>query len=197
MKNKIIVLFLFFVVGPLAAQSKTNLEQILGLINKSVVKIDSAVHSTKVAAVTVTSSPNLEILKPKVLEKFSGNGYQLKLESSAGDVKVFYTILNCGVEYSDIRKNGLFGSTIMDRNVTLKGSSIITLSDGSIKPVEINENVKDVINVDDVKMIEDASLPFTQAQIPQIPFFSNLLEPIIVVGTLVATVILLFTIRSK
>jgi len=197
LKSKIIILILFFVGNKIYAQPKTNLEQIIGLINNSVVKIDSTFHAAKSVDLNVVTSPNLEVLKPKVFEKFSEIGYQLKTEAVSGVSKITYTILNCGIEYSDIRKDGLFGSTILDRNVSLKGSAIVTLSDGSIKPVEIKEKVSDVLNADDIKMIEDVSLPFTQAQIPQIPFFSNLLEPIVVVGTLVATVILLFTVRSK
>lgn len=188
---------MLFVSTQLVAQTKVNLEQIIGLIDKSVMKIDSTVHSTKIAAVTVTCSPNLEILKAKVFEKFSEIGYQLKSEVATGDLMIFYTILNCGVEYSDTRKDGLFGSMIIDRNVFLKGSASITLNTGSVRPIELNESVKDVVTTEEVKMLEDSSLLFTQAQIPQIPFFSNLLEPIIVVGTLVTTVILLFTVRGK
>ncbi len=167
------------------------------LIDKSVVKLDSLLNSSKTISLDVISSPGLEILKPRVFVKFSGLGYNVKSKAENGAIKISYNIVNCKTEYSDLRKDGWFGSTILDRKISVNVSSIITFADGSIKPVEFTESITDIVKTDDIKMIEDASLTFTQSQIPQIPFFQNLLEPVIVVGALITTVILLFTIRGK
>lgn len=159
--------------------------------------MDSVLNSAKTISLDVICAPSLEILKPRVFSKISELGYNLKSSAEIGVQKVSYTLVNCKTEYSNIRKDGWFGSTILDRKTSVNISVIITFADGSVKPVEISNSTDDIVGTDDIKMIEDGSLAFTQSQIPQIPFFSNLLEPVIVVGTLITTVILLFTIRGK
>jgi hypothetical protein len=196
--QRIIIILTFLIAGRiLVAQTKTNLEQITGLIEKSVAKIDSVYHLPEEFSLEVIVSPQMEILKNKVWENFSSNGRKLYSDVKQKRMKISYSLLNAAVAYNEIHKDGLFGNMLCDREVLLTGAIVITNPDGIIKTLTLNELNKDIVNTAEVKSLETASLPFTQSQIPEPSFFSNLVEPALVIGTLIGTVILLFTVRGK
>jgi len=84
---------------------------------------------------------------------------------------------------------------LQTKNDTLQKQ--ITNKDKTIKSFELNEIKKDTVNLSDLSEIENQNLPFTKGKVPSQPFFTGFWEPIIAVSTLILTVILLFTIRSK
>lgn len=77
------------------------------------------------------------------------------------------------------------------------GSYLIVKSNNMIQPFEYAAAKTDTIKLEEISALENQTLPFTQAKIPAQPLLTSLLEPIIVVGTLIVTVILLFTVRGK
>ncbi len=139
----------------------------------------------------------LELLKPKVLAAFSNRGYRMKNENSVDATKVTYSLNQVKVEYANAEKDGFFGEVVAERVVSLNGIVSIISSDGLLKTFDVNESAKDTIIVDEIKNYEDSTVSFTQGKKPEVSFFSNLLEPVLVVGTLVTTIILLFTVRGK
>lgn len=198
MKKTFIIFFALFVVPVfVAAQTKTNLEKFFSLIDNSVVKASDGVAKTDVLSLSVTGPASLELLKPKVSESFSKLGFKIKNENSADAAKVTYALNQAKVEYANAEKDGFFGDVVAERIVTLSGIVSVSSPDGSIKSFEVNESAKDTIVVDEIKNIEDPTVPFTQGKKPGVSFFSNLLESVLVVGTLVTTIILLFTVRGK
>jgi uncharacterized protein involved in outer membrane biogenesis len=198
LKKTFIIFFALFVVPVLVtAQTKTNLEKFFQLIDNSVAKASDGIVKTDVLSLSVTGSASLELLKPKVTESFSRLGYKIKNENSADAAKVTYALNQVKVEYANAEKDGFFGDVVAKRIVTLSGIVSVSSPDGSIKSFEVNESAKDTIAVDEIKNFEDSTVPFTQGNKPEVSFFSNLLEPVLVVGTLVTTIILLFTVRGK
>lgn len=197
--KKTFIIFFALVVAPvfLTAQSKTNLEKFFQLIDNSVVKVGEVVGKTENVALSVTSPASLELLKPKVLAAFSNRGYKMKNENSVDATKVTYSLNQVKVEYANAEKDGFFGEVVAERVVSLNGIVSIISSDGLLKTFNVNESAKDTIIVDEIKNFEDPTVPFTQGKKPEVSFFSNLLEPVLVVGTLVTTIILLFTVRGK
>ena len=117
----------------LLAQTKTNLEQIFGLIEKSVTKIDSVYNLPGEFSLEVITSPQMEILKNIVWQKFSSNGKKLTTDAKPKGIKISYSLLNASVMYSELSKDGLFGDMLCDREVLLYGSVVIKYSDGSVK----------------------------------------------------------------
>ncbi len=194
---RLLVLFLFISFTQSFAQTKNNLDKIFGLIDRSVIKIDSVIAEEKTIVLIVSAPPALEILNSRIFHSFAERGVNLKSENRAGNYKIHYTLLNSKVDYKNARKDGFFGDVLIDRIVMLNSSAIITKPDGAILSIPFDQSEIDTITLDEIGALENQSLPFTQSQIPQVPLFSNLFEPIIVVGTLILTVILLFTVRSK
>jgi len=178
-------------------QSQSNLTIIHNLIHKSALKADSLNAHKKVIYLSVNTPYSLEILKPVIINSFTDIGYTLKSSKSEADVEVNYILSSVKAEYTSAFLDGFFGSTRLERNISTDYSLIITNKDGNIKSFELNEIQKDTVNLSDLSEIENQNLPFTQSKVPSQPFLTGFWEPIIAVGTLILTVILLFTIRSK
>lgn len=177
------------------AQTETNLDLIYKLIDKSLVGLDSAIGEKSIALSITTPQP-LEILKPKIMKSFSDAGYILKPIGDSG-ILLNYNLIYAKVEYKNSFTNGLFSGALIEREISINGMLTVVSSNKVGNPVEFTKSATDTIQVDDIAKIENQSLPFTQAQIPSMPLLSNLWEPIVVVGTLIVTVILLFSVRSK
>lgn len=199
MKTKLLIITCLFLLqnSLLNAQPKNNLDQISLLINKSLARADSLLGGKQTINLSVTTAQQLEILKPSILKIFSDNGYQLKTSEAESGISVNYSILSANVEYKNSYSKGLFGDIALEREVTLKGSLTISRLNKIIQPIEFSEIIADTVNLDEIETLENKSLPFTQGQIPSLPLLSTFWEPIAVVGTLILTVILLFTVRGK
>jgi hypothetical protein len=181
----------------LNAQTESNIDVVYKLIERSVIKADSLLEGKQSINLSVTTALPLEILKTKVIQSFGNHGYLLKTSGNESVVQVNYTINSASVGYNNSFSDGLFGGIGLERKIMLNGSFTIVNSDQIIKPVEFTESVSDTIKLDEISTIENKSIPFTQGKIPSQPLLSSFWEPILVVGTLIVTVILLFTVRSK
>jgi hypothetical protein len=167
------------------------------MIHKSAVKADSLNAHKKTIYLSVNTPHSLEMLKPVIINSFTDLGCTLKSSKSEADIEVDYILSSVRVEYTSAFLEGFFGSTQLERNISADYSLIITNKDGNIKSFELNKIQKDTVNLSDLSEIENQNLPFTQSKVPSQPFLAGFWEPIIAVGTLILTVILLFTIRSK
>lgn len=178
------------------SQSKTNLEFTFNIIEKTVARVDSLiVEGDKKFNFTFRSPESYSFLKSRVADSFIKKGFELK-DSESLQKKIDYAIENIKVEYTNPFKEQFFGSIFVEREISIIGTALISNS-GEISSVQLNQTLKDTIAIDRINNIEEKGIPFTTGTLPEIPLFSNLLEPIIVVGTLIVTIILFFTVRSK
>lgn len=196
MKRIFLVFFLLIISNsPVLLQQKTNLDIAYQLISNSISKIDSfVVNREKISNFSYTSPDSYNFLKSKVADNLLKSGY--KFDGSGSNTSLEYSIHNIKVEYTEPFKYGFFGELMVKRNVIFEGIALFTGPDGVVS-IRLNESLIDSVELGRIAEIEDQSIPFTRGTIPEIPLFSNLLEPIIVVGTLIVTIILFFTVRSK
>jgi hypothetical protein len=181
----------------LNAQPKTNLEVMHDLIERTVVKSGLLIGDGKKIGLSVATSQPLEIVKPAILKTFSGLGFIFAAKDLVPDAAVSYTLISSSVEYKNSFSEGFFGSLEMERAVQVRCSVTISKKGLTQPPVEFIETALDTIKLNEVSAVEDRSIPFSQAPIPSQPLISTFWEPILIVGTLIGTVILLFTVRSK
>jgi hypothetical protein len=179
------------------AQTKTNLEVIDKLIDRSVSKADSILNSKQTINFLFTSSPVLEVLKPKIFQTFNEHGYTLTSTTNESNNAVNYTATSVKVEYQNPFSNGLFSSLLLEREISFNYSLTVTGADKTIRSFSYTANQIDTVKLDEISGLEDKTLQFTQSSIPSTPLLTNLWEPIIVIGTLIVTIVLLFSIRSK
>ena len=199
MKIKLLINISLFLALNLCidAQTLNNLDRINILIGHSIEKSDSLTGGEKSINLTYTSSQPLEILKPKIIQLFNERGYILNTSGAKSGISLNYNLLSVSVGYMNSSSDGFFGGVMLERQIKVAGSLIVTRSDKISKPFEFTETTTDTVNLDQISTLENKSLPFTQGQIPSQPLLSTFWEPILVVGTLIVTVILLFTVRSK
>ena len=102
------------------------------------------------------------------------------------------------VDYENIRRQGFLGSKIIDRIVTIVVSAkMVDLQKGDILFARDFEKAsRDTIQLSDVERVENPSLPLTRGVVPGEGFFSNLAEPLVMLGAIGVAVYLLFTVRS-
>jgi len=192
----ILILYLLISVSSFA-QTKTNLDVIYKLIDRSVSRADSILNSKQTINLSFTSSSILEVLKPKIFQTFNEHGYALTSSTTESNSTVNYTATSLKVEYKNPFSAGLFGGLLSEREISFNYSLTITGTDKTIKSFSYIENQIDTVKLDEISGLENKTLPFTQAPIPSTPLLTNLWEPIIVIGTLIVTIVLLFSIRSK
>lgn len=178
------------------AQTKTNLEKIDSLISQSVNQIDLLTNPNEEVFLEINTPASFEILKGEIISEFSKN---YKLINSKENVKreINYFLENIDIDYSNLQKESFFGSFVVERTIKLSGNITIRDERNFIKTIPINNITNDKVYLDEIRLLENSSLPFTQSEIPAVPLLSNLFEPIVVVGTLIVTTILLFIVRSK
>lgn len=197
--KKLFVTYCVLILSPafLWGQVKSNLENYFQLIDNSVAKVSPTLPKDASVVLTVSGPVSLELLKSKVFESFSKHGYKVTGEIAPQTYKAVYTFHQTSVEYINAEKESFFGNVVAERVMNLKGNILLTTPENQVKTFGVDESQKDTVSVDEIKSLEDSTVPFTQGKMPETPFFSNLLEPVLVVGTLITTIILLFTVRGK
>lgn len=199
MKTKLFLpLYIIFSFAiSLSAQTFSNLDVIYSLINKSVSKADSLLGGKQTIYLSIITPQMLEVLKPNIIQAFNQQGYILKSSENEAAKSVIYTLTSAKVVYKNSFSDGLFGGLSLEREISFNYSLTITGTDKTIKSFSYLENQIDTVKLDEISGLENKTLPFTKSSIPSTPLLSNLWEPIIVVGTLIVTIVLLFSIRSK
>ena len=197
MNKSRLLLLVFSLSGLSIAQTLSNVEIINKLVDKSITRIDSSLDNHKEKIPVILSIPlPLDQLKTKIIQSFQTKGYSVNPTNPEAPY-LNYALTNVSVLYEDSFTDGLFGDLKTGRKIKYDGSYFIARPEGDASPILFNFNSYDTVKVDNIPILENPSLPFTQSKIPQPPILSNLMEPIIVVGTLITTIILLFTVRSK
>jgi len=192
-----ITIVLFFNFNSIFSQTRDNLSQIYSLVDSSVTKL---VNSNKLVegkySLNLVSPENYYLLRERAKFDFAKNGIINNSSDSSNNIRINYSIDKAGVFYGDMFRDGWFGEYLLIRETTLLGTTSIVNSDKTFAK-EFSFSKIDTVKLKSIKKLENSNLPFTKNDIPAEPFFSSLFEPFIAVGTVVVTVVLLFTVRSN
>lgn len=177
------------------AQTKSNLELIDSLISTSINEIKDSLGKNEKTFVEIIVPSTHEILKGKFYKHITNKlNLVADKENSSQQISCYLDLVK--VTYSQPQKENFFGDFYVDRKIDIVGNIVIK-NQNFVKTLEIKKSLSDKINLDEIKNVEEESLPFTKSEIPNIPLFTNFCEPIIVIGTLVVSTVLLFVVRSK
>gem|GEM_PF-333068 len=195
---KFIVLFMFVFVSSSIAQTPTNLEWFSSLIDSAVTLISAKLplDSGEIFFNTNATNP-FPFFDNKILQILKRNNIPVTLNPQNAKNSLRIVIEKAGVKYSDSFRDGLFGEDKVKRELTLKGNYVIAIN-GSLKSADnFSFAVQDTVSRLVIKEIEEPALPFTKAEMPPEPFFANLLEPVVALGSAAIVVYLFFSVRSK
>lgn len=194
MKNIIrhIVVFVFIFSSDLFSQ--TNLDIYQKLISQSIKQIDSLVNNKIINLEIILPSSYLS-LKPYIASTFSDNGFILS-DNPKGNFLI-YSLTDLSVDYQNLESINFFDDDKLIRKISI-GGQLIFISDNLLsKSFSIKQNYVDTIKLSDLESLENKLYPFTQGKIPEQPLLKNLIQPVIIIGVLISTVILFFTVRSR
>jgi hypothetical protein len=117
---------------------------------------------------------------------------------SGGEWRIQCAVKSARVDYSNLRREGIFGGRALDRTTAL--TLWLRVSDtGSARYLydeEWQSQHTDTIALSDVERVEHPGVTATHGTVPSEGFFSSWLEPLILVGAIGVAVFMLFTTRS-
>jgi hypothetical protein len=192
------LLFLFFSHSEIFSQEKTNLNIFFNLIDSSAASvINNLPPDQKNLSFNFILGSDYDLFKDHLITYFTNKKFKIFQSEKSTDsiMKIDYTIDNAKVTYGNVFRSGFLGTFKVQRNIKISGNYVINKN--PIFAVKFNYAVSDTINYGDIKDLEGFSYPVTKGEIPPEPFFSNLLEPVIAIGSAAVVIFLFFTIRSK
>lgn len=203
-RMKVLRLFILFLFLPFVANAQTikNLDVFYLLV-------DSAATETaqKISIIAPEVSLNLDmgtyysVFENSIFSAMNNHGLKVRRGSNRNDsVPGLNFIINqAQVIYGDQERDGFLGGFFVSREVSITGSYLLTSTESSVLTTfsEFDYSYVDRVKVEDIELIENRSFPFTVGRLPDEPFFSSLLEPVIAVGAAALAVILFFSVRSK
>jgi hypothetical protein len=137
-------------------------------------------------------------LELEMARVFDRQNYRVVSAAESAQVVVDLGIDDAGVVYRNPRRDGFFGSRIVDRTVRLKLLAKVT--DSERKSVllmkEISRQDSDVVQLDEVDQLQTPGIPMTRGESPPQGVFDTWLEPLILLGAIAVGIYLLFTMRS-
>jgi hypothetical protein len=186
-----VFIFLFFF--NCSAQVKNNLQLFNALVDSSITMAVSFIpDSVKTIKLESEGGP-FEIFNSEVINSLSMRGYHLVNGNNSFGIQ--YVVKDAVTSYGDIFRNGLLGDYYVPRSLHLSGS--INYSGSTIFSREFEYSSLDTVKTENIELLENSAYAFTRGKLPAEPFFSSILEPVVVIGTAALAVILFFTIRSK
>ena len=195
---KLFIAILFLAIGysNMNAQVKTNYEIVEQLIELSIQDMVSDLNLNKDYVLKFTGIDDYLTLESSVLKSLQEKNIKIVTELNA-DNTINYSVENINLHYSEIFKDGLFGSYLVNRNLSYKATYFTSSKSEIGEAIEFNEKFQDSIFYSDLNRVQNLAYNFTYSELPEEPFFSSSFEPVIAIGTAAVAVYLLFNLRSK
>ncbi|MGE5353004.1 MAG: hypothetical protein ACM3P0_13045 [Acidobacteriota bacterium] len=180
------------------SQSQTNLEIFYRLADSSVVKIIKAIPKEDAKLFLRLNIPEgYTVFRNRIIQDFRKEGKEVLLAGDSLSNSLDLAIDRANVTYSDLFRKGLFGNYRSERTLSFGGSYVLA-SRGMVRKTDnFSITLKDTVLFDEMRQLENPSIPFTQGNLPSEPLFSTLWEPVVALGTAAVAVYLFFTVRSK
>lgn len=191
-----LVSFLF--IANLYSQSSTNLEQFYSLTDSLTKQILGELpESENKIQLKQNLGKQYSLFSNHIKTGFINSGKEVLDSTSAklNSPEVNIVIERAGVKYGEMFRDGWFGAHYVQRNIAIYGNYLHSFSVEGKRDFEYS--IVDTVKVEDIKLLENDSFPFTKGKIPPEPFLSGIAEPLIAIGIAAAVVILFFSVRSK
>jgi len=165
---------------------KPNLDIIYELADSSITILNADIES-RVSGyyVKLNLAPAFNVLEGRIKSKLSPVIREYFQE-------IVYSIENIKVEYPEVFRDGLFGDYKVTRKFTYSGYYSMK---EEVRKFELTKS--DTIDYEQISLMEYPSLAFTVGEKPAVPFFSSIIQPVIVIGAIAVTTYLFFSVRSK
>jgi len=195
--SKIITVIFFNIISiNTLAQVTTNFEIVETLLVKSIngINDDFTNESNKKIKLDFVVPNDYSVLKNKLIEELQKKGFYISDKNKYG---LNYTVNEIKIHYIEIFRDGILGEYLVSREVKLNGSYYIKNKNEFGKVNSFSFTSSDTVKYNDISKLENIAYSFTSSPLPNEPFFSSIVEPVIAIGTAAVAVYLFFNIRSK
>lgn len=159
-----------------------------------------ALRQGDVLAFFSMQSSDLEFLSHGVVRGMQAAGCSVLVgpQATSAVPKIKMQFLEGRVEYGKAFRDGMFGTKLTERSVTLQAS--VEAHSGEPNQVVfsdmLNEAWTDTVSVSIIGDLESAQLGVTQARPPAEPLLDRLFAPVVIIGATAVVIYLFFTVRS-
>lgn len=175
------------------AQVKTNFELIDSLIKISANEISKQINVDESYKLNYKSAEEYSVLENTVIKYLQEN----KIRIVSNNNILNFTLEEAKIYYPEMFRDGLFGEYLIDRTAEIR-ISYFTAQNENIGEVNwVTFTINDSVPYSEIPKLENIAYSFTSAKLPDEPFFSSTLEPVIAIGTAAVAVYLFFNIRSR
>ncbi|MFZ6032892.1 MAG: hypothetical protein ACOYVE_06235 [Melioribacter sp.] len=187
--KKILILFLFAGASNYSFSQDKIIDKLIDAALKEQASLISTMHDYNL----IISLPRkLEGLRPYLLDYFQNN---FDYENVGGKNKVILVINDASASYSLIER-GFFTDDFLERKLNMHGMLVYPNESGFGNSL-FSGSVTDTLLYDDYAVNDLMKLPVEQGELPDKTKLKDLLQPVLIVATLITSVILLFTVRSN
>ena len=146
--------------------------------------------------VTVLPRESAWIVEDSIIDALHRHG--AKIAQRYGRYEAEFGLVRLRVNYENIRRDGMFGPKLVDRDVavTLHARIEDTREGRLLHSGDVSSEHRDTVAVSGIERLENSMVPATHGVLPSEGFFTSLAEPIIMLGAVAVAVVLLFTVRS-
>ncbi|MGK9368817.1 hypothetical protein ACSSWA_07940 [Melioribacter sp. Ez-97] len=186
--KKILILFLFAGAYDYSFSQNKIIDELLDNALKEHASLFSA---NKDYNLIISLPRKLEGLRPYLLDYFR-NSFEYE---NGGGKKIILVINDASTSYSLIER-GFFTDDFLERSLYISGMLIYPEESGFGNAL-FSGSVKDTVLYDDYAVNDLMKLPVEQGELPDKTKLKDILQPVLIVATLITSVILLFTVRSN
>lgn len=185
-----IIAFLAIQNGIFATSVQTNKQIIDSVFNSFYSRIAFKLTESKIYEVYIVQNSDYQYF----INKLTNELYYKNIKVANTTTTTLQLNINeFNINYLEVKDN-------LNREITINASIYIIEKNGELKLLDnLNTIYNDVIEMDDIDRLENEMFTFTKGKLPKSKksFFDEIIEPVIVVGTAVLTVVLFFSVRTK
>jgi len=198
-----ILFFLFYVSFCSAAENKpfASNREVFFIVSDSMINKIAAQQLQQYSLITIKTNNDTftnYFRQHFIKSLISNNKTVFENSETASEATLELSVQESSVFFGDVFTESFLGKKKVERSIRLSLIATLTsLSNGKILfSKQISESVVDTVNYADIEKMNNASLPMTNFQRPELSFFDSFLEPAIVIFSTGVAVYLFFTIRS-
>jgi len=199
LKRLLFILFLLISGKSAYGQTYDNNSLFIKLLQESAEKSDSLLkaNSIKTFDLKFDSNERFHYYGSILNQFFQNKGYQITQGKDDAENKLQFNLISIDINYGKPEKESFFGDLLITRNMSIKTVQTVDKNGSSLASITYNAIKDDTLLYDEASEFENSGSFPVRNNLPSAPIFSNLLEPILAVGSIGIVIILLFTVRSN
>lgn len=191
------ILSILLITLSLSGQTITNLNYFNSFVDSTINELSADLDKGESLFLNFECKKGEAYFLKLIQALLSRKGANLVFEGNKADFFLNYKVEEAEVTYPEMIKDGILADYSVKRELNYSGFFSLNSRNKSIAAKAFSFSLADTVGYGEINRIENPVLDFTKAELPEEPLWESLLEPAIAIGTIIVTVVLLFTVRSN